>query len=324
MERKKKDSKTGFTGFMRYKENNLTGREKNAFEKELQKDPFTEEADEGLSSLDGDILRKDMGILSKRLRRRTAGNRRIIFYSTAASVAVLMTVSALYFHLRRSEEARLPNAPVAMEISRAEPLKSKKDEAASEEKVVRTNQENTKKSAAGKSAPEGQIAENRQIEIAKDTIKKEEIAVSEKITSDNLSNISPAPPVSRPLPAYNTSSEISRKAVSVEDEKIAPGAGSRALYSPAEPVIGKASFDDYIQANMRKPDILKDGDKVVVVLSFLVRNNGSPDSIKVISSPGEQFSEEAVRLIKEGPKWKPATEKGNPIEEKAIVRIVFK
>ena len=75
---------------------------------------------------------------------------------------------------------------------------------------------------------------------------------------------------------------------------------------------------------MRKPDILKDGDKAVVVLSFLVRDNGSPDSIKVITSPGEQFSEEAVRLIKEGPKWKPATEKGNPTEEKAIVRIVFR
>ena len=90
-------------------------------------------------------------------------------------------------------------------------IKTKKDEAASEEKVVKTSQENKRKSIGAKSAIAGQIAEDNQIEIAKDTIKKEVIAVSEKITSDNLSNISTALPISKSLPSYNASGEISEK-----------------------------------------------------------------------------------------------------------------
>jgi hypothetical protein len=61
-----------------------------------------------------------------------------------------------------------------------------------------------------------------------------------------------------------------------------------------------------------------------VVISFLVRSTAAIDSIKVIRSPGKEFSEEAIRLIRNGPTWKPAERNGEKIDDEVRVRIVFK
>jgi outer membrane biosynthesis protein TonB len=99
---------------------------------------------------------------------------------------------------------------------------------------------------------------------------------------------------------------------------------ARPGYVPPVPVTGKADFDRYIQDNLKRPDEATAGQRVVVVLSFLVHKDGGTDSIRIIRSPAESFSEEAIRLIKEGPAWKPAEENGKPIEDVIRVRIVFK
>ncbi len=95
-------------------------------------------------------------------------------------------------------------------------------------------------------------------------------------------------------------------------------------FTPPRPVTGKAGFERYIQDNLKRPDDATAGQRVVVVIGFLVRKDGKADSIKVIRSPAESFSEEAIRLIKQGPAWKPAEENGKPVEDKVRVRIVFK
>jgi TonB family protein len=95
-------------------------------------------------------------------------------------------------------------------------------------------------------------------------------------------------------------------------------------YKPPHPENGKADLDKYIRENLRRPDTATAGQRVVVVLNFRVDLNGKIDSIKVIRSPGKMFSDEAVRLIKEGPAWKPAEENGKVINDEVRVRIVFK
>jgi hypothetical protein len=96
------------------------------------------------------------------------------------------------------------------------------------------------------------------------------------------------------------------------------------IHNPPAPVVGKAEFDKYIRENIRRPDTTTAGQRVVVVLNFIVRNNGILDSIKVVRSPGKSFSDEAVRLLKEGPAWKPATENGSPFDDEVRLRIVFR
>jgi outer membrane biosynthesis protein TonB len=72
-------------------------------------------------------------------------------------------------------------------------------------------------------------------------------------------------------------------------------------YIPAQPAAGKADFDRYINENIRRPDTTASGQSVLVVLNFVVNAAGKIDSIRVIRSPGKIFSDEAIRLIKEGP-----------------------
>lgn len=57
---------------------------------------------------------------------------------------------------------------------------------------------------------------------------------------------------------------------------------------------------------------------------LVVRVTGNIDSIKVLISPGEEYTAEAIRLIKEGPAWRPAENNGRAIEDEKILRIVFK
>jgi hypothetical protein len=95
-------------------------------------------------------------------------------------------------------------------------------------------------------------------------------------------------------------------------------------YLSAEPVNGLPALNKYIENNLVKPDIFKKGQRVVVVVNFKVKTDGTLDSFRIIKTGGQLYSEEAIRLIKEGPGWKPATENGKAVEEEVRVRIVFK
>jgi TonB family protein len=72
-----------------------------------------------------------------------------------------------------------------------------------------------------------------------------------------------------------------------------------------EPEEGFVQFDHYIADNLKRPEELKvktiSGE---VQLSFEVNNNGEPVNITVVKSLCNKCDEEAVRLLKEGPKWK--------------------
>jgi TonB family protein len=100
--------------------------------------------------------------------------------------------------------------------------------------------------------------------------------------------------------------------------------GTSEGYTLPQPVNGKADFDRYIRENIKRPDNATTGQRVVVVLSFIIDKNGRPDSIKVVKSPGQVFSDEAIRLIRKGPSWKPGEENGETIRDEVRIRIVFK
>ena len=71
-----------------------------------------------------------------------------------------------------------------------------------------------------------------------------------------------------------------------------------------QPVIGKRSYQKYLKENLVRPtdDNCKDI-KGEVVLSFFVDEEGKPQNITVIHGLCEFADKEAIRLVKEGPKW---------------------
>lgn len=88
-----------------------------------------------------------------------------------------------------------------------------------------------------------------------------------------------------------------------------------------EPADGWTNYDLYLANNLKVPDNFKDkqtGTRGEVELSFEVDKNGEPFNITVKKSLCETCDKEAIRLVKEGPKWKRKARKG-----KATVKIAF-
>lgn len=61
-----------------------------------------------------------------------------------------------------------------------------------------------------------------------------------------------------------------------------------------------------------------------VVVSFIVEKDGSLDSIKARKSPDPLLSKEAIRVVKEMPKWKPARWDGKVIRSRYFLPIIFR
>jgi CarboxypepD_reg-like domain len=80
-----------------------------------------------------------------------------------------------------------------------------------------------------------------------------------------------------------------------------------------EPADGWDNYDSYLANNLKEPEDLKTKQSIgtgIVELSFEVDKNGEPVKIKVEKSLCNTCDKEAIRLVKEGPKWKRNAKKG--------------
>jgi hypothetical protein len=73
-----------------------------------------------------------------------------------------------------------------------------------------------------------------------------------------------------------------------------------------EPADGWYNYDTYIANNIKIPDNIKikNSPASEVELSFDVNKEGDPVNIKVEKSVCKECDAEAIRLLKDGPKWK--------------------
>ena len=87
-----------------------------------------------------------------------------------------------------------------------------------------------------------------------------------------------------------------------------------------EPVDGWSNYDTYLVNNLKIPESFRAKQSVSgeVELAFDVDKNGAPVNITVKKSLCESCDKEAIRLVKEGPKWKRKIKKG-----KATVTVPF-
>lgn len=70
------------------------------------------------------------------------------------------------------------------------------------------------------------------------------------------------------------------------------------------PVGGFAKFGHYAEESLRYPnDALQNGTEGDVTLSFVINDKGHPSRIRVIKWVSSSLSQEAIRLLDEGPEW---------------------
>lgn len=95
--------------------------------------------------------------------------------------------------------------------------------------------------------------------------------------------------------------------------------------NPAEFPGGASEWTRYLQKNLRYPDdAIENGTQGVVRVQFIVDKEGNISEVQALNDPGDGLAEEAVRIIKKGPKWKPAEQNGRKVIYRHIQAITFR
>jgi TonB family protein len=330
---KNKNKQKELTRFLRYTGKKMSDSEKNAFERELQKDPFSEEAEEGLEGIPNESVIRDLRILKNKIQSGRH-KRRIYLYRIAASVAVLLSISTLLliFKHTRPEALVSENKTVSqIEITKSpplsEPTKSPEEKNIKDvELKVAAPKKNTEKVAQS----DKQLFQIKAKPIMSDTVSKVSGAVIVSF-AENTRPIEARPEAARlttrsesnQTVGYGTQKKTNNEMIMAADTIIIENNSGRTNYTPPMPAGGKESFDKYIEKNISRPAGTKPG-RAVVVISFTVKTSGVLENLRIIRSPGKEFSDEALRLIKEGPAWIPAEEDNRKIDDEVRIRIVFK
>lgn len=94
---------------------------------------------------------------------------------------------------------------------------------------------------------------------------------------------------------------------------------------PEFPDGGMPGLMKYLSANIRYPEAAhKDGTQGRVTVQFVVGKDGSIGDVKVIRGVDPTLDAEAIRVISSMPKWKPGTQKGEPVNVKYTVPVMFR
>lgn len=107
-------------------------------------------------------------------------------------------------------------------------------------------------------------------------------------------------------------------------EQKAAAAEQRVISSGPEPVGGWEEYRRWTAQNIRYPEGIQPRRRQEVQVSFTVRADSTLTDLKAVSSPGEPFTREAFRLLREGPKWVPAVIGEKAVAEAVVVKVVFK
>ena len=82
---------------------------------------------------------------------------------------------------------------------------------------------------------------------------------------------------------------------------------------------------EYLQKNVKFPQTLEDSDiEGTVIVSFIVRKDGSIDDVKVMRGVHPDLDAEAKRVVEAMPKWNAGTQNGKTVNVRYVLPIKFK
>jgi hypothetical protein len=327
MSDKNKNKRVSPGEFFRYLRKELKGSERNSLERELQKDPFAEEAMEGFDLLGPENAAKDFSELKSRLAKRTNRRMKMTSYRIAASIAVLAVLSVIFLLTNDNptvtQIAENTEKKVTLEIEKRRDLTdseaNKKIPEEQKMEIMENDTPRVQNKNEAKSDEEEKSAYREMKDDSKADSNERASQKSEKAYSEPERRLAPASAVAR----ESLSATGDEVVVTYSAKKRAVKAADIEDYSPPAPLSGKQEFEKYIKENIIRPDTLS-GQTETVEISFLVRTDGTIDSIKPLTSPGKDFAEEAIRLIKSGPAWKPAERDGKIINDSVRMIITFR
>lgn len=88
---------------------------------------------------------------------------------------------------------------------------------------------------------------------------------------------------------------------------------------------GMTAWAKYLNKNLQYPAIARENEiQGRVTVSFVVEKNGEITNIKVLRGIGAGCDEEAIRVIKKSPLWKPGKQNGKTVRVSYVIPIVFR
>lgn len=158
--------------------------------------------------------------------------------------------------------------------------------------------------------PTPQIEQPQIVEVPNDQKIEEDIKINMDIET-HLDKVVMEAPV-MVAPAVEEEKEDPHQIFIVVEETAVPVGGITAFY---EYVLGKLKYP----AQARRMEI-----EGKVFVEFVVEKDGSITDVKAIKGIGAGCDEEAVRVVGESPKWKPAKQRGKSVRQRMVLPITFK
>lgn len=80
----------------------------------------------------------------------------------------------------------------------------------------------------------------------------------------------------------------------------------------------------YLERNLAYPEAAQEnGTQGVVRVQMVVDKDGNITEVQALNDPGEGLAEEAMRVIKKGPKWVPAEQNGRKVTYRFVQTVTF-
>ncbi|MBR4468818.1 MAG: energy transducer TonB [Bacteroidales bacterium] len=144
-----------------------------------------------------------------------------------------------------------------------------------------------------------------QLEIVQDDVEVEDIEINAEVEQNEV------------LEEYVAPEVVEEEVVEQEIFKIVEE-------MPAFPG-GEAKLMEYVAKNVKYPQIAREtGVQGRVYVNFVVEPDGSVSNVSVLRGIGGGCDEEAIRVVKNMPKWKPGKQRGKAVRVSYMLPVNFK
>jgi len=322
-----KNKKNQLSDLERYVRGEMSAREENAFVKRMQSDSFVEDTEKNNTEYSANKTDKGYSSRSRSDNDEDDTEKKSLYIRLAMGAGLLLLISALIIVLiktglfDRIGRPRATNSYVTVAVPELPDVTTDENNTVSESITENNN--------TPALIPEDVEPSNPPIQDDNLAEMEESVEMNERYETDEQADMDGQSETDTPGitdgssesadPAFSDTLTTEGELLSDDNAEALPP-----VTRSAQPSGGQENFTQYIKDNMIRPadtDLL---DNAVVVISFKVLSTGAIDSLQVISSPGNEFSEEAMRLIREGPSWTPPEVNGEKTDEDISLRIVFK
>ncbi|HDZ41589.1 MAG TPA: hypothetical protein ENH59_07925 [Bacteroidetes bacterium] len=329
MKENRKNNKRHIEDIKRYLNDEMTPGERNSFERKLESDPFLSGAVEGYAHIDGGEAAEDIDALQKRIKSRTKRKSTLVYRVAAAIVALLVISSVLLVkNFRQTGQQIAENREMtekkAPELPLGDPSESKpgttEDLAPGKQEVTDPD---TEKPETGSMDTGRNIVIEHEIIPAVDKVEdvEETVDLSDLVAAGKAEKAGEIEADDRDTGV--TDERVTLKKAARVDEVVALKMAAIEMSRDARPLIEQEEYREYLAEKQVYPSGYKHMGRVTVSMEIIVNPDGSTGEIRVLESPGKAFSDEAIRLVREGPAWLPALKDGEAVRDTVKLELIF-